>query len=245
VIAKSNGEKRDWTLVLLTTFAGLLSAFITMCLNYPFGHYAVSHSRFLDFSQMFYPGAVFGAILVGCFALRGYLRGPWKAIAIFVAFSASYFLSFWVAATTELYSPFLEDRARGEISGQALFVGGVVGALCTLSAVSLLLNSEFTWRRRIFKALCWTPVGGLLGIAGWTLGPSLGMAFWQVVHSINLTAPSETIRNAEGQTSHAYSLWAVWQVGIGSALGLIVSGKRSATDEGGTASGELIKLLDK
>jgi len=118
VIAKSNGEKRDWTLVLLTTFAGLLSAFIAMCLNYPFGHNAVSHSRFLGFSQMFYPGAVFGAIVVGCFALRGYLRGLWKAIAIFVAFSASYFLSFWVAATTELYAPFLEDRARERFLGR-------------------------------------------------------------------------------------------------------------------------------
>lgn len=245
MIAKSNGENRDWTLALLLTSAGLLSAFITMCVRYPFGHYAVSRSKLLDFGQIFLPGAVFGAIVAGCFSLRRYSRGLWKAIAIFVAFSVSYFVSFLVAVATELHSPFLENKARGEISGQALFVGGLTGAFCTLCAVSLLLNSDLTLKRRVFKVLYWTPVGAFLAILGWALGPSLGIAFWQLVHSLNFTAPDETIRNAAGETSHTYSLWAVWQAGMGCALGLIVSGKGQATKEHSAESSKIIKLMDK
>jgi len=230
VIAQSNGQ-RDWTLVLLMAFAGLMSALITMCTSYSLGHYAVSRGRLLDFSQMFFPGAVFGAIISGCFVLCGYLRDLWKPLVISVVSSVSYAASVWAAFAVELYSPFLNNQERGWVSGQALFVGGLVGALSTLSAISLLLNSEFTWQRRIFNALCWTPAGGLLGIAGWALGPSLGMAFWQIVHSMNLTAPTETFRNAQGLTSHTYSLLAVWQAGMGFALGLVVNGKSSTTDE--------------
>jgi hypothetical protein len=72
VIAQSHDEKCDWTLALLAASSGLLSAFIAMCLRYPLAHYVVS--RGWGLSQMLVPGAVFGALLSGCFALQGYLR---------------------------------------------------------------------------------------------------------------------------------------------------------------------------
>jgi len=213
VVAESNSEKRDWTLALLGASAGLVSALMTMCVRYPFGHYAASRGGFVDFCQILVPGAVFGAVVSCCFAVLGYLRHVWRAIAIVLSLALSYCLSEWAAFGVELNSPFLSDRDRGNVSGQALFVGGLVGAFSTLCVVSFLLSSEVSWRRRVAKALCWAPLGGFLGIAGWALGPFLGMAFWQVVHAVNLTAPTETFRNAQGETSHMYSLWAVWQTG--------------------------------
>src|SRR6266852_4406962 len=101
-----NGPKRDPSLVLLTSSGGLISALITICASFPLGHYAVSrNNRLLDFSQVFFPGAVFGAIVSGCYALRRYLRDLWKAIAITAAFSVAYFFS-WQAAVEVSLHPF-------------------------------------------------------------------------------------------------------------------------------------------
>lgn len=233
--------------MLLTATAALISALISMCLRYPFAHYAVSQSGLLLFSQFVLPGAVFGAIISSVFALRGYLRHLWKAIVITAVFSMSYLGSVSAAVAIELspVSQLILHKA-GEVSWLSLFVGGLTGALCTLLAASLLLNSDLTLDERILKVRFWTPAGGFLGIAGWSLGPSLGMVLWQIVHSMSLTDPAETFQNAaHGETGHIYSLWAVWQVGIGSALALVVSRKRPTTNENCSEAAGLIKLLDK
>ena len=228
MVAQSNSQRRDWTLALLGATAGLVSALMTMCVSYPFGHYAASRGGFVDFCQILVPGTVFAVMVSCCFAVLGYLHHVWRAIGIVLTLALSYCLSVWVATGVELNSPFLSNSNRGNVSGQALFVGGLVGAFFTLCAVSFLLSSGSSWQRRLAKVLCWTPLGGFLGVAGWALGPVLGMAFWQVVHAMNLTGPTETFRNAQGQTSHMYSLWAVWQTGMGFAFGLFVDGKRRA-----------------
>jgi len=63
------------------------------------------------------------------------------------------------------------------------------------------------------------------------------MTLWQIVHSMNLTAPTETFQNAKlGETSRMFSLWVIWQVGMGFVLGLVVNGKQSK-------GGELAKPL--
>jgi len=225
-----NGPKRDAALTLLTASGGLISALITICVSFPLGHYAgLRSNRLLHFSQAFFlPGVVFGAIVSVCFALRVCLRDLWKLLVLTVASAMAYAVAFWVAVGVELHSPFLNNQERGDVSGQALFVGGMTGALCTLCAFSLLLNSGITWQHRMFRALCWTPVGAVLGIVGWALGPSLGMTLWQIVHSMNLTAPTETFQNAKGgMISRMFSLWAVWQFGMGFVLGLVVKGKQS------------------
>jgi hypothetical protein len=132
-----------------------------------------------------------------CFAVLGYLHHVWRAIGIVLTLALSYCLSVWVAMGVELNSPFLSNSNRGNVSGQALFVGGLVGAFFTLCAVSFLLSSGGSWQRRLAKVRCWTPLGGFLGVAGWALGPVLGMAFWQVAHVMNLTGPTETFRPDE------------------------------------------------
>ena len=58
------------------------------------------------------------AIVSGYFALRGYAGDLWKGIAISGAFSISYLVSVWAAFAVELYSPFLNNQERGNVSGQ-------------------------------------------------------------------------------------------------------------------------------
>ncbi len=227
-----NSQKRDPALILLTFSGGLVSALITLGASYPLGHYAASQgNRLGDFSRIFFPGTVFGGIVSGCFALRGYLGELWKAITFTVASAAAYFFSVWAAVGISLH-PFglVPPDKIGEVTDLALVVGGLTGGFCTICGVSLLFNSSDTWQRRILKALCWTPVGAFLAVVGWTLGPSLGIALWQIIHSMNLTSPTETVRNAQGDQSHMFSLWAVWQAGMGLVLGLVADRKLSATN---------------
>jgi hypothetical protein len=218
-----NDQNRELPLSLLTSSAGLISSLIDVCLNYPIGSHAAQLSNRWGFGFIFFPGVTFGLTVSSCLAFRGYLRRPWKAIGITAAFGLSYYLSIRVAGTIELYSPF--GRSGNEValvSKSALFAGGLVGAFLVIGAVSVLLNSRIEWERRVLKDVYWSPVGGILGVLGWTLGPFLGMVIWSVVHPLGLTAPTETIQNARGETSHMYSLWIVWQTGIGLALGLVL-----------------------
>jgi hypothetical protein len=221
---RPNRKEYDWTPASLLACTGLASAFATMCISYPLGHYAVMKGRLADFSQIFVPGVLFGAAISGFLAFRGYLRSRWKVIAVCFECAVAYLLAVWTAAGVELFSRFLDYDARGVVSWQSLVIGGFVGGLCILYSISFLLNSESTRKRRISRALYWGAAGGILGIAGWSLGPFVGMAFWQIVSSMNLTAPTETYQNALfGQTSHMYSLLAVWQAGMGAVIGLTVS----------------------
>ncbi len=233
--------------MLLTASGGLVSALINSCASFPLGHFAVSqNNRLLDFSQIFFPGVVFGAIVSACLALRGYLRDLWKAIAITATSSVAYFFSFEAAVEVSLHPFGLVPQDRiGEVTDPALVAGGLTGAFCMICAVSMLLNSTLTWQRRMLKALCWTPVGAVLAVVGWALGPSLGISLWQIVHSMSLTPPTETLRNAQGEPSHMFSLWAVWQTGMGFVLGLVVNGEQS---NGGELSRHeslrIIRLMD-
>jgi hypothetical protein len=162
----------------------------------PWTFRGIATQQVVGFQSDFFPGAGYGAILSGCFTLRRYLHAAWKAIAITAACSLAYFFSFVAAVEVSLH-PFglVPDDRRGEVTDPALVAGGLTEAFCIVCVVSLLLNSRLTWQRRILKALCWTPVGAVLAVVGWALGPSIGIALWQMVHSMNLTAPTETLQN--------------------------------------------------
>jgi len=158
------------------------------------------------------------------------LRHP--PITLTAASAVAYCFSVWAAVGISLHPFGLVPPDRiGEVKDLALVVGGLTGGFCTICAVSLLFNSSHTWQRRMLKALCWTPVGALLAVVGWALGPSLGIALWQIIHSMNLTPPTETVRNAQGYQSHMFSLLAIWQAGMGLVLGLVVNGKQSTAEE--------------
>ena len=171
----------------------------------------------------FFPGTIFGALISVVYALSGCLRHLWKAVAITVTSTLAYYLSFLTAAGIELHNPFFRGYKYGLASDPALFVAGVGGALVIFCGVPILLNPRGIGGSHLLRALCWSPLGGILGALGSRLGPSLGITVWSVVNFFGLTAPGETRQNAMGQTCHMYSLWVVWQTGIGFALGFMSS----------------------
>lgn len=228
MVTKSTDYKRDWRLPLLTASAGLVAAFITMCLQYPYGSYAVSHG-WMEFGLFLLPGVAFGTAVSCCFAVRGYLHGPWRAIGIVFAFAVSYFLSYWAAWSVELHSPYLSQHERGDGSGLAMFIGGLVGGFCIVSAALLLLNSRTAWKLLPLKVFCGAILGALLGVAGRNLASSINTPLWQIVHSLGLTGPNLTARNIKGEFE--FSLWAVWQTGMGLLLGVVVNRKNNAAPD--------------
>jgi hypothetical protein len=208
-------QKGEPTLALLTASAGFISALLSASIVY----YPIWLHRF-----SFFPGTVFGALVSVSWAFGGYLHSLWKIVVITAATTFAYYLSFLAAGAVEMH--FVQSK-DGSISSLALFVGGLTGAVFVLCSMSFLFDSEMPWQRRLLRALRWSPVGAILGILGWVLGPFVGMAVWFVVHALGLTIPTETSQNAHGETSHMYSLWVVWQTGMGGLLGLLLhSGMR-------------------
>jgi hypothetical protein len=74
-------------------------------------------------------------------------------------------------------------------------------------------------------------VGGILGVIGWALGPSLGMAIWYGAHGLGLTAPDETSRNSLGQHSDVFALNVVWQTGMALVLAIMLWPYRAKSRE--------------
>ena len=127
-------RRLDRALMASTALGGLTSAFAAMCLSSFVGHFVVQNNPLLGIAQTLVPGAALGAAISFSFGSRGYLCGGRKMGVLTVASSIAYFIAYWVAVTVEIYSPFIDPSERGNVSRQALFIGGVVGAFCTISS---------------------------------------------------------------------------------------------------------------
>jgi hypothetical protein len=203
--------------------AGLLSGLITAGLVYPAGRLGMS-----------VPGGVFGvAMAITLSVCRVPLR-PWRAILLAVAAAVAYYLSWCTAAIVEL--GFSGGNSMGQpfdVSPVTMFVGGAVGGFVVLVVILRLVGPKVAIRTLAEKAVIGSLVAGSLGVIGWSLGPSLGMAIWSVLHGMSLTFPTETFQNAlEGQTSHGYSLFVVWQTGMALMLAVMLQRYKPQSPEG-------------
>jgi hypothetical protein len=200
-------------LVLFCALAGLLSALLIIFTVYPVGRTSI----------LFLHGAAFGLFLAAALLILRSLPSLGKGIALIFDFTVAYYLSVQAAFAIELYTPFgRPDHEHGSISNLTLFVGGFIGAFLVLSAITLLFKTQHTWQRRILAALCWAPLGGLLGILGWHLATPVGALIMNVAHSLRIDRATETPQTSLDQTARLYSLWAVWQTGIGILIGLLI-----------------------
>lgn len=176
------------------------------------------------------PGALFGATLSVTLWWRKVLRPFWKILAITVASSLAFIVSGLLAMYLELFSPYpLHEIGKGfsSISGTALFVGGMLAAFLILSAVLRLVDSAAPWNKILNMALIWSPIGGVLGIAGWNLGPWLGRVFWSLQHDLGRTPAGDKFEYALARGWAAeLSLLVVWMTGTGLLLGLALGNLR-------------------
>jgi len=205
---------KNYKFVVILCVAGLLSGFITAAFVFRFGKHG-----------MYTLGGLFGAIMADALVVCGLLRGLWKAILL-IAVSAVAFLSSWYAAGVVELGLDLRTWSMGQAPTNypvSMFAGGAVGGFIVLAAISVLVYPKLGMRTLAVKTVVGSLVGGILGVVGWWLGPSLGMVIWSGVHDLGLTSPKESFWNAlSGDTKNAYSLFVVWQTGMALVLAFVL-----------------------
>ncbi len=176
------------------------------------------------------PGVAFGALISGGLVMCGILQSIGKATRIIALTIAAYIVSNLVATAVQLaLLPFIPESQQWSMghpmteSPIAVFAGGAIGGFLILYGIVILLHPKTERRGLEAKILLCSSASGALGVIGWALGPSLGMALWSVSHALHLTAPTETYQNAAyGGTGYQYSLYPVWQSGTAVLLGVLL-----------------------
>jgi hypothetical protein len=213
---------RRLSLATVLGFAGFISAQLSICAP------SVLHKP-VDILI----GTLFGAALSVCLWFLNVVRPLWKLLVITAASSIILPIAALIGAYLEYFSPWplhTPGTPLANTSNAALFVAGVSGAFFLLAVLFLLVSSEQPARKVLFKALCWAPVGGALGVVGWNLGPWLGTALWSLQYHLNLTSPNDKLEYAvrQGRTG-VDSLLVVWQMGMGFLLGITLRELRIPT----------------
>ena len=203
--------------ILLLGFAGFCSALLTVCTP-----------PLPEVIRYLLPGTLFGVSLSLRLWLRKIQRSFWKTVIIVAASSMALFSSVLAGGGIEYFSPLspVHDPGKGfsEVSAVALFVGGTMGAFLFLAPILLLARSEVPWTSALLRALCWSPVGGVLGIIGWNLGPWLGAFLWPMQDALGVTVSNDRFAYALAQgRAGINSLLLVWQTGVGLLLGFAVN----------------------
>lgn len=160
--------------------------------------------------------AIFGALV--WFGLREFYErpNPWKAAA-FVGASAvagglSQFLGF--------FAIHVSLGALATSNAIAFFLAGFVGAFILFSA-ALSLLPKMTTRVACARSLPWAAAGGLLGVIGWALGPSLGRFLWFTLNRWHVAHSLESFERAQIDFEpQCYSLYLVWQIAVAFLLGV-------------------------
>jgi len=186
---------------------------------------------FVGSSLGIFPGDIFGAAISVYFLVFAGIRSVVKATALIVSSAFAYFMAMligifgggFLSASMGLQA----NHASAELDASTVLpvsIAGSVGAWIVLAAV-LRIYSETSWRRVVAKSTPWSLVGGLLGLVGWGLGPSLGSATLAVLEFLHLETMDKSTA-AAGGTLNGYSGHLVWQSGMGVVLGIVLSETR-------------------
>lgn len=200
---------RRYPRILIFSLAGLISALITTSLIYPFG----KRGEFL--------GIIFAVIITIALWASGASRRIFGGTLAILGITAAYWVALVTAQGVELNLPW-KSWSMGQqpgVSPVSLFAGGAVGSLLVLGAVFLAVPLRDKEGRLQLECVLWPLLGGLLGVIGWALGPSLGTLIWSAVHALGLGSPGDT---RFSDAPRLYSLYTVWQTGMGLALGLML-----------------------
>jgi len=218
----SEQEAGSKLLVFLPT-AGILAGFLMSVLV-----------GITDYPPLF-SGFIFGLLLACGLYLAGILRSPQRAFVLVVVATAAYFLSFFAAFGLQMKFPqIVPIDQRWSMSTSepaapmALLAGGLVGGFLLFGSVVLLLSPRKGIAAAARRVVLGTVLGGLLGIAGWALRSSLGIAIWHLFAAFRLTPFGGSPREWFGgqydysETTRMYSLFFVWQTGVATAIAVML-----------------------
>lgn len=157
-------------------------------------------------------GLPFAAAMTWSLAVTGIVREVRKGMFVLIGISAAFYASLWLTVFVELSLPGKNWGGMGNspnVSLVSLFAGGMTGGFLVMATVFLIAYPEMHQSRRIFKALGWSVIPGVLTMIGWSLG------------STGLLVPRQ--HSGEGNdTANWYSLTILWQSGMGLLLGLLL-----------------------
>lgn len=209
-------RKLDLRFVIGLGVAEFFSALLVICALPDFGTLGVV-----------LPGTLLGATLSLCLWFYGVVRSASKLLVITVASVVISVISVLSGIVLEFFSP-LPFHTLGtplpNYSNTTMFATGTIGAFLFLALVFIVVSSEQPVTKAVFRALCWSLTGGVLGVAGWNLRALLGPTLWSLRYDLNLTSPGDKLEYAvlQGRTGIA-SVMLVWQTGMGFLLGIALS----------------------
>jgi hypothetical protein len=210
--------------VTLFLFGGLASGLLTVWLTHGSDDNGII------------PGIVFGVILADCLLLSGAVDSIWQVVLVIIVTFIAYCFSIFSAIGLQMSYPQIVPPGEQWSMGQtepaspvALLFGGAVGGFILFGGVFLLVAARTGVKGIVSKAFQGAILGGALGVAGWALRSSVGVAIWHLFHFLGLTHPWElSPRDWFGEvhdyseTTRMYSLFVVWQTCIAMAIGLIL-----------------------
>jgi hypothetical protein len=220
-------ENTSNKMILLLGLTGLVSGLLTSIFTLPSGDEAG-----------FMSGVIFGVLLTGCLAISGVVPSVWKAQGMIVVATVAYPVSVYAAISIQMGYPQIARSAeqwdmstKEPASPIALFVGGLIGGFLVLGAVALFFLPRIGKGALAMTALLGAVLGGALGVAGWALRSSVGVAVWHLFHAFHLTPQSEQNprtwfhdEHDYTNSSRMYSLYVVWQTGFALAAGILLRG---------------------
>jgi hypothetical protein len=170
-------------------------------------------------------GDIFGVVIsiYLCVVLRKV--SVWGSLGFIVGSTVAYIAAMYTTIFSAEAIGFSHADQWGSSLGSApifaFAIGGAVGAFLVLFAALTFFSDHRKLPRIILSSLKWSALGGVLGALGWAAGPLLGELILDVVGRRPLS-PS-----VKDDTGYYYSIYVVWQAGMGSLLGFVFSAERA------------------
>jgi hypothetical protein len=201
--------------------AGLLAGLLTIVVP-PFV-WRLGSPFYLGALFGIFVGDIFGAVISVYFWVFLRTRSVAKLIEFILASTFAYIVALYATMFSSEFIGFSSHTSANAGSLEtppigAFFLGGASGAFILLIAALLLFSSRVDPWRVVLRALLWSIVGGVLGVLGWASGPFLGQAVLSALgQRAVLSSPGDA------GTGYYYSLYLVWQTGMGLVLGILLA----------------------
>ena len=170
-------------------------------------------------------GDIFGAVISVylCVALRK--RSVWSSLGLIFGSTVAHIVAIYTTIFSAGAIGFSQVNQGGSTLESApilaFAIGGAVGAFLVLFAALTFFSDHRKLSRIFLSSLKWSALGGVLGALGWAAGPLLGELILDVVGRRTLS-PS-----VNDDTGYHYSIYLVWQAGMGSVLGFVFSAQHA------------------
>lgn len=208
------------TTIVLFGVGGLASGLVTAASMYPYR----------DQAGLF-AGLVFGFFLVTCLLISGIPISPVRAAVLIVAVAVAYFVAVLVATSLQMLAPAIvpknEQWSTPEpASPIALLFGGFIGGYIVCDVTLLWACRGITQKAAHQKALLGALIAGALGVAGWALRSSIGVAVWHLFHAPRELSPRWWYQGEYDYTGtvRMSAVYVVWQAGVAITLGHMLRG---------------------